>query len=176
VRPERVRGAVFARHQRQVQQFAARQRGADRQARTAALFGVDVVLGDGDELFVRQMGFADQQAGHQLGERGDGQHGMVVLAEQHFVRVLVDDQRDARLQVEHVVGAVQAGHLAEGLARRGSTRTTERRCTATTVLPFFLRMVATTLRPPRTTFSLFRAFRLFRARERHAPSWKTHCA
>jgi hypothetical protein len=116
---QRVRGAVFARHQRQVQQFAARQRGADRQARAAALFGVDVVLGDGDQLFVRQMGLADEQAGHELGERSNGQHGVVVLAEQHFVRVLVDDQRDARLQVEHVFGAMQAGHLAEGLARRG---------------------------------------------------------
>jgi len=101
-----------------MQHFAARQRGADREPRAAALFGIDVVLGDGDQFFVRKTGFADEQPRHELGERCDRQHGVVVLAEQHLVRILVDHQRDARFQVERVIGSMQAGQLAEGLAGR----------------------------------------------------------
>ncbi len=109
---------------------------------------------DGDELIHRKRGLADDQARHELGQRSDGQHGVVVLAEQHFARVLVDDQRHAGLQVQRIFVCVQAGQLAEGWPRRHSaTRTTERRCTATTVLPPRLRIEATTLRPPLTTRS-----------------------
>jgi hypothetical protein len=41
-----------------------------------------------------------------------------VLAEQHLVGVLVDDQRHAGLQVERIVAVMQAQHLADAGAGR----------------------------------------------------------
>ena len=123
VTAQRIRGPVLRGHQRQVQHLAARQPRADRQARTAALFGVDVVLRD-RRAPRPSAGSAcgDHHRRHQLGDRGDRQHGVGVLAEQHLVGVLVDDQGHAGLQVERIVGAVQAGQLAERRPRRHRRR------------------------------------------------------
>ena len=118
VAAESVGGAVFRRHQRQVQHFLAAQLRADLQARAAALFGVDVVVGDRDRLVERQARFGDDDGGHQLGERGDRQDRLRVLAEQDLVGVLVEDQGDARLQLERIGGLMQADQLAERRAGR----------------------------------------------------------
>ena len=110
---ERVRRAVLGRHQRQVQQVAARQLRADLEPRAAALLGVDVVVGDRDHLVERQARLGDDERGHQLGDRGDRQHRLRVLGEQHLVGVLVEHQGDARLQLERIDVVVQPGELAE---------------------------------------------------------------
>jgi hypothetical protein len=108
-----MRGAVFRRHQRQVQQFAARQLGADPQARARALFGVDLFLRDGDQLVERLARLGDDQRGHQLGDRGNRQHRVVVLGQQHLLGVLVHHQRHAGLQIERIIGTVEAVELTE---------------------------------------------------------------
>ena len=54
------------------------------------------------------MGLADQQAGHQLGNRRNGNHRVVVFAEQHFLGILVYHQRHARLQSQRIVFTMQA--------------------------------------------------------------------
>jgi hypothetical protein len=110
---EGVRGAVLRRHQRQVEHVAARQRGADLEPRAAALLGVDVVVGDRDHLVEGQVRLGDDDRGHQLGDRGDRQHRLGVLGEQHLVGVLVEHQGDARLELERIGFVVQAGKLAE---------------------------------------------------------------
>jgi hypothetical protein len=69
------------------------------------------------------MRFGDDDGGHQLGERGDRQNGLGVLAEQDFVRVLIHDQGDARLQLERIGGLVQSDQLTERrLGRLGADR------------------------------------------------------
>ena len=110
---EGVRSAVLGRHQRQVEQVAARKRGADLEPRPAALLGVDVLVGDRDHLVEGQVRLGDDDRGHQLGDRGDRQHRLRVLGEQHLVGVLVEHQGDARLQLERIDFVVQAGKLAE---------------------------------------------------------------
>jgi hypothetical protein len=77
-------------------------------------FGIHVVLRNGQHLVQRQAGLGDHQRGHQLGDRGDRQHSFRVLAEQHLLGVLVDDQRHTGLQVERVVGGMQPVELAQG--------------------------------------------------------------
>ena len=110
---ERIGGPVLRRHQRQVQHVLAAQLGADAQARAAALLGVDVLVGDRDDLVERLLRLGDDHRRHELGERGDRQDGLGVLAEQDLVGVLVEDQGDARLQLERIGRLVQADHLAE---------------------------------------------------------------
>ena len=111
---ERVRGAVLGRHQRQVQQLAARQRGADPEPRAAALLGVDVVVGDRDQSR-RAAGSASvtTSAVISLVIEAIGSTACGVLGEQHLVGVLVEHQGDARLQLERIDVVVQAGELAE---------------------------------------------------------------
>jgi len=53
------------------------------------------------------------QRRHQLGDRCNRKHGRRVLAQQHLVGVLIDDEGHARLQVQRVEGRVQARGLAE---------------------------------------------------------------
>ena len=110
---QRMGSTVFAGHQGQVQHFGTGERGAHGQARTAALFGIHIILRDGDGFIHGQMGLGNQQTRHQLGQRGDGQHGMVVLAEQHFVGVLVHDQGHAALEIKRIGHCMQPGHLPE---------------------------------------------------------------
>ena len=126
VAAQRVGGAVLRRHQRQVQHLAAGQLGADVQARAAALLGVESSCGDRQHLVQRQLRLGDDQRRHQLGDRGDRQHRLRVLAEQHLVGVLVDHQRDAGLQVERIVGARAGRSSWPKDGRAGSTRTARR--------------------------------------------------
>jgi len=111
-------GPVFAGHQRQVHQLATAERGAHGQARTAALVGVHVVLRDGDHFLHVQVGVCHHQAGHELGQRGDRQHGRVVLAEQHFVGFLIDHQGHAGIEFERIVHRTQAQARAFGKTGR----------------------------------------------------------
>ena len=83
------------------------------------------------DLVERLLRLGDDQRGHQLGERGDRQDGLRVLAEQDFVGVLIEDQRDAGLQVERIVGA-RAGRTSARTtaapARRGRRATRRPPC------------------------------------------------
>jgi hypothetical protein len=80
-------------------------------------FGVDVVLADGDLLVERELGFGHDQGRHQLGQRSDREHRLRVLAEQHLVGVLVEDQGDAGLELQRVGCGMQARQLAERRTR-----------------------------------------------------------
>ena len=111
--PQRVRGPVFAGHQGQMHQLATGQLGAHFEARTAAFFGVNVVLADGDDLVTRQLGFADHQTGHQFRQRSDGQHCAFVFAEQDFMGVLVHHQGHAGLQIQRIAAMAQAGDFTK---------------------------------------------------------------
>ena len=81
-------------------------------------FSVSMSGGDGDHLGERQIGFGDDQRRHQLGQRGNRQHRLRVLAVQHFVGVGVKHEGDAGLEVERVGRVVQAVELAERRTRR----------------------------------------------------------
>jgi hypothetical protein len=116
-------GAVFRAHQGDVQQVAARHAGADGQAGTGELMLVDVGVGDGQHLVQVLLGLDHEQAGHQLGDRGDRQGDGGILFEQHFRAGLVQHIGDRGTQVERIVGTVQAGHVAgaeDGEGRRGA--------------------------------------------------------
>ena len=60
--------AIFTGHQGQVQQVTAAEYRANSQTRGAALFGVNIILGDGDHFGLSQVGIADDQAGHEFGK------------------------------------------------------------------------------------------------------------
>ena len=124
--PKGMRRAVLTRHQRQVQHLAPRQRGAHAQARATALFCIDVVLGDGQRLVHGQMRLGNQEPRHELGQRSDRQNRLVILAEQHFMRILVNHQGDAGLERKRVADLVQSGQLAKRLPLRRHIRRTHR--------------------------------------------------
>ncbi|MPM93935.1 hypothetical protein SDC9_141077 [bioreactor metagenome] len=113
-----MRSAVFAGHQRQMQQFATAERRAHRQARAAEFFGVHIILRDGDGLVHVQMRFGNQQTRHELGQRSNRQHRAFVLAEQHFLGVLVDHQCHTGLQRQRILHIMQPRNLPERLRRR----------------------------------------------------------
>ena len=105
-------GAVFARHQGQVQHFATRQCCADFQARAAAFFSVHVILRQGDHLVHWQFGTADDHACHELGQGCNGQHSVFIFAEQYFAGVLVDHQSNAGFEVKGILRAMKTSDLA----------------------------------------------------------------
>ena len=111
--PQGMGGAVLARHQRQMQHLAPAQGGTDLESRGAALFGVHIVLGDGDRFIEVQLGLAHDQAGHELGDRGDGQDGVIVLAQEHLLGVLVDHVSHAGLQGQLIGNRMQTSQLAK---------------------------------------------------------------
>ena len=106
---------VLAGHERQMQHFAPRQRGPDRQARAAAFFGIHIVLGDRQGLIHGQFGLGDEHARHELGQGRNRQHRMVILAEQDLVRILVHHQRYAGLEIQRIVDFMQARNLTKRL-------------------------------------------------------------
>ena len=116
---------VLAGHQRQMHHLGTRQGGTDTQAGAAVLFGIHIVLRDGDHLIHGQAGLRDQQTGHQLGQRGNRQHCLIVLAQQHLMCVLVNHISHAALQIQGIRDGVKTRHLpvgqACGLDCRGSS-------------------------------------------------------
>ncbi|EKD98017.1 MAG: hypothetical protein ACD_23C00624G0001 [uncultured bacterium] len=80
-----------------MQHLATGQGSAYAQARAAALFRIHVILGNGHKLIHGQTGLGDDEARHELGQRCNGQHRMVVLADQNLIRVLVDHEGHAGL-------------------------------------------------------------------------------
>ena len=78
------------------------------------------------------MRLRNQQTGHQLGQRSNRQHGLIVLAQQHFMRILVNHIGYAGLQIERVGDGMQASHLTVGLTRwlNGCSNRTGRQCSA----------------------------------------------
>ena len=103
------------------------ERGADLQARAAALLGVDVVVGDRDQSR-RAAGFASvtTSAVISLVIEAIGSTACAFLLNSTSSRVLVEHQGDARLQLERIGVLVQAGQLAERRTGR-LERATERR-------------------------------------------------
>ena len=65
---KRVCGTIFTGHQGQVQQVTSAKYRANSQTRGAALFGIHIILCDGDHFALQQVGIADDQTGHQFGE------------------------------------------------------------------------------------------------------------
>ena len=105
---------VLAGHQRQMHHLGARQGGADTQTGAAVLFGIHIVLRDGDHLVHGQTSLRDQQTRHQLGQRSNRQHCLIVLAQQHLMCVLVDHISHAALQIKGVRDGVKTRHLPIG--------------------------------------------------------------
>ncbi|MNY39880.1 hypothetical protein D3C86_1745880 [compost metagenome] len=103
--------AVLAGHESQMQHFAAGERSPDRQPGATAFFSVYIVLRDGDGFIHRQIGLRDDHPGHQLGQRGYGQNGVIVLAEQHLMRVLVNDKSHAGFEFQRIGDFMQACNL-----------------------------------------------------------------
>ena len=110
---QRMGSAVLAGHERQVQHFATREGRAHRQARPATLFGIHIILGDRDRLIHGQLRLGDQHARHELGQRRNWKHRLIVLAQQDLVRVLVYHQRHAGLEIQRVIDFVQTRHLTK---------------------------------------------------------------
>ena len=96
-----------------MQEFTTRECGTGAQARTAALFGVNVFGGDGDGFIHRQIGFANHQSGHELCDGRNGQNCIVVFAQQHFLRILVNHVCHAGFQGQLVIALMQTCDLPE---------------------------------------------------------------
>jgi hypothetical protein len=108
--PKQLSRAVLGRHQCEVQRRVARHLHARTQVRTN-VGSHNLAFRDRQFFVQRQVGIDRDERRHQLGDRRDRQYGMRVFLEQHFVSILIHDQCNRRLQLERILGTVQAGQL-----------------------------------------------------------------
>ena len=108
-------GAVFRRHQGDVQHVGPAQARAHRQPRPGALESVHVGHGDGQHLGETLIGIEHHQCRHQLGDGGYRHHPIGVALRQHFTGARVGHhegggaQRQIVALLQKAVGGVRLG-------------------------------------------------------------------
>ena len=91
-------GAVFRRHECQQQQFTSGQGGTHGQARAGHADQVAVGAGDSQLLIQVELGVQHHHGSHELGNGGDGAHGIDILAED-YVALAVEHDGGSRAKV-----------------------------------------------------------------------------
>jgi len=96
-----------------MQQFTSAQLCPHPQSGGTPFFDIHIRLADGEHLVHGELSFADDEARHQFRQGSDGQHSLLILAEQDFLGILIDDQGNTGLQCQFIMGSMQAGQQAK---------------------------------------------------------------
>ena len=110
---------VLGRHQRQLHQLGPGQFGTHRQVRGAVALGIAVLGLDADLLVQGLATVQHHHRGHQLGQRGNGQHRRRILVIQDLAVSRIHHQRHAGTQCQRIRDAVQTGCLAQRTTGNG---------------------------------------------------------
>ncbi len=96
---ERAGGAIFRRHQGELQHFAARQLAADRQPRATGFQIIEILDVNGQQLIKILLGIKHDHCGHEFGDAGNRGDRVGVFRINRLAGAGIDDQRGLRKQV-----------------------------------------------------------------------------